>query len=69
MLMRVCAIGLELLLGDVHVHFFGMATLSFADGITTQDGDEFEIEAAPFGRALRNRLKTQAERKVTIRSI
>ncbi|HBN50922.1 MULTISPECIES: AraD1 family protein [Thalassospira] len=55
--------------GDVHAHFFGTATLSFADGIKTQDGDEFEIEAAPFGRALRNRLKTQAERKVTIRSI
>ncbi|WP_404420328.1 AraD1 family protein [Thalassospira australica] len=55
--------------GDVHAHFFGTATLSFADGIKTQDGDEFEIEAAPFGRPLRNRLKTQAERKVTIRSI
>ncbi|AJD52382.1 hypothetical protein SAMN02744133_1039 [Thalassospira xiamenensis M-5 = DSM 17429] len=55
--------------GDVHAHFFGTATLSFADGIKTQDGDEFEIEAAPFGRALRNRLKTQVERKVTIRSI
>ena len=55
--------------GDVHAHFFGTATLSFADGIKTQDGDEFEIEAAPFGRALRNRLKTQAERKVTIRAI
>ncbi|MDP2697632.1 AraD1 family protein [Thalassospira sp.] len=55
--------------GDVHAHFFGTATLSFADGIKTQDGDEFEIEAALFGRALRNRLKTQAERKVTIRSI
>lgn len=55
--------------GDVHAHFFGTATLSFADGIKTQDGDEFEIEAAPFGRALRNRLKTQAERKVTIRTI
>ena len=55
--------------GDVHAHFIGTATLSFADGIKTQDGDEFEIEAAPFGRALRNRLKTQAERKVTIRSI
>ncbi|MFH1803264.1 MAG: AraD1 family protein [Pseudomonadota bacterium] len=55
--------------GDVHAHFFGTATLSFADGIKTQDGDEFEIEAAPFGRPLRNRLKTQAERKVTIRTI
>ncbi len=33
--------------GDVHVHFFGTATLSFADGIKTEAGDVFEI-AAPF---------------------
>ncbi|MGI4876191.1 MAG: AraD1 family protein [Janthinobacterium lividum] len=42
--------------GDVHVHFFGTATLSFADGIRTQPGDVFEIEAAPFTLPLRNRL-------------
>ncbi|WP_448501848.1 AraD1 family protein [Sphingomonas sp.] len=42
--------------GDVHVHFFGTATLSFADGVTTQEGDIFEIEAAPFRMALRNPL-------------
>lgn len=42
--------------GDVHVHMFGTATLSFADGISPQDGDVFEIEAAPFGLPLRNPL-------------
>ena len=42
--------------GDVHVHFFGTATLSFADGLTTRDGDIFEISAAPFSMALRNPL-------------
>ncbi|MEE2860803.1 MAG: AraD1 family protein [Paracoccus sp. (in: a-proteobacteria)] len=42
--------------GDVHVHFFGTATLSFADGITTQDGDMFQIECADFGLPLRNSL-------------
>ena len=42
--------------GDVHVHFFGTATLSFADGITTTPGDEFEIEAPGFGLPLRNPL-------------
>jgi hypothetical protein len=42
--------------GDVHVHFFGTATLSFADGIQTQEGDVFEIEARPFVLPLRNRL-------------
>ena len=43
--------------GDVHVHFFGTATASFADDVTTQDGDVFEIEAAPFALPLRNALK------------
>jgi hypothetical protein len=42
--------------GDLHVHFFGTATLSFADGVTTQEGDEFEIDAPAFGRPLRNSL-------------
>lgn len=42
--------------GDVHVHMFGTATLSFADGISTRRGDEFEIEAPGFGLPLRNRL-------------
>ncbi|QDY71647.1 AraD1 family protein [Qingshengfaniella alkalisoli] len=42
--------------GDVHVHMFGTATLSFADGVQTQDGDVFEIEAPEFGLTLRNPL-------------
>lgn len=42
--------------GDVHVHFFGTATLSFADGVETRVGDVFEIEAAPFTLPLRNPL-------------
>ena len=42
--------------GDLHVHFFGTATLSFADGIRTQTGDVFEIEALPFTLPLRNTL-------------
>ena len=46
--------------GDVHVHMFGTATLSFGDGIRTADGDLFEIEAAPFGLPLRNPLKMTA---------
>ena len=43
--------------GDLHIHFFGTGTLSIADGIVTEDGDEFEIEAPAFGAVLRNRLK------------
>lgn len=42
--------------GDAHVHFFGTATLSFADGIRAEPGDVFEIEADGFGRRLRNPL-------------
>ncbi|CBV40923.1 AraD1 family protein [Halomonas elongata] len=42
--------------GDVHVHFFGTATLSFADGIQTCNGDCFEIALPAFGRPLRNPL-------------
>lgn len=43
--------------GDVHVHMFGTATLSFADGISAKDGDVFEIQSDIFGLPLRNALK------------
>lgn len=42
--------------GDVHVHFFGTATLSFSDQVQTRDGDRFEISLQGFGRPLRNRI-------------
>ncbi len=42
--------------GDVHVHMFGTATLSFADGIRPIAGDVFEIDAAAFGLPLKNAL-------------
>ncbi len=42
--------------GDLHVHYFGAATLSFTDGIRTQEHDVFEIESPVFGRPLRNPL-------------
>jgi hypothetical protein len=43
--------------GDAHVHFFGTATLSFADGIRCTPGDVFEIEADAFVLPLRNPLE------------
>ncbi|MGK2908468.1 MAG: AraD1 family protein [Sphingobium sp.] len=55
--------------GDIHVHFFGTATLSFADGIRTQEGDVFEIEAAPFTLPLRNALERAAHDAVTVRTL
>jgi hypothetical protein len=42
--------------GDVHIHFFGTATLSFADNIRVRAGEVFEIESPQFGPALRNPL-------------
>lgn len=43
--------------GDLHAHFFGTATLSFAAGVRAEAGDVFEISAPEFGRPLRNALK------------
>ncbi|MGV8917580.1 MAG: AraD1 family protein [Pseudomonas sp.] len=40
--------------GDVHIHFFGTATLSFADGVKALPGDQFEISQAEFGAPLVN---------------
>ncbi len=47
--------------GDVHVHFFGTAVASFADGITPQPGDVFEIEADAFRLKLCNPLEREAD--------
>jgi hypothetical protein len=55
--------------GDVHVHFFGTATLSFAEGITTQEGDIFEITAEPFLLPLSNMLQRSAARSVKVTSL
>ena len=46
--------------GDVHVHFFGTATLSFADDVRTQEGDVFEVSADPFTMPVRNTLSRAA---------
>ena len=53
--------------GDVHIHFFGTATLSFSDGVRTEPGDVFEIEAAPFTLPLRNQLVAAAASAFTIK--
>ena len=42
--------------GNVHLHFFGTATLSFADGIRVEPGDRFEIELPALGAPLVNPL-------------
>lgn len=55
--------------GDLHVHFFGTATLSFSDGVKTEAGDVFEIQAAPFKLPLRNALAVAQERPVSVRKL
>ena len=57
--------------GDLHVHFFGTATLSFADGIACQPGDTFEISVPAFGLPLRNPLVQEPKTvsPVTVKSL
>ncbi|MBV9289811.1 MAG: FAH family protein [Hyphomicrobiales bacterium] len=55
--------------GDVHVHFFGTATLSFSGGVKTVKGDVFEIESEPFGLPLRNRLGAERAHKVRVAAL
>ncbi|MBZ9822842.1 AraD1 family protein [Mesorhizobium sp. CA4] len=42
--------------GDLHAYFFGAAVMSYASGIKTVPGDEYEIQAPTFGKPLRNRM-------------
>ena len=47
--------------GDVHCHYFGTATLSFAAGVRTKSGDVFEVSADGFGRPLINPMLLSGE--------
>jgi hypothetical protein len=56
--------------GSVHVHFFGTATLSFSDGVATEAGDIFEIEADAFQLPLANPLACASDEGcVAVRSL
>lgn len=55
--------------GDVHVHFFGTATLSFSDGVRTEEGDVFEIAAAPFTLPARNKLSRASAAPLVVKSL
>jgi hypothetical protein len=50
--------------GDVHVHFFGTATLSFSDRVRAEPGDVFDISADAFRLPLRNSLAQGEARTV-----
>jgi hypothetical protein len=45
--------------GDVHLHFFGTATVSFVDNIQVRAGDEFEVDLPALGAPLVNRLAVE----------
>lgn len=55
--------------GDVHIHFFGTATLSFADGVQARPGETFEVQADGFGPALRNKLAASVTRFVKVSAL
>jgi hypothetical protein len=45
--------------GDAHLHFFGTATVSFADNLQLRAGDEFEVDLPALGSPLINRLEIE----------
>jgi hypothetical protein len=55
--------------GDIHVHFFGTATLSFADAVRVEAGETYEIAAPQFGPALRNKLVVQADSFTAVKAL
>ena len=55
--------------GDLHVHFFGTATLSFSDGVKAEPGDVFEVEAPPFALKVRNPLARGDAVPVAVRAL
>jgi hypothetical protein len=52
--------------GDLHVHFYGAHSLSFADEIELTGGDEMVIHFAGFGRALRNPVRVADTTRVPV---
>jgi hypothetical protein len=56
--------------GDLHAYFFGAAVMSYAFGVQSGPGDEYEIEADVFGKPLRNRVAlTPDEGLVTVATL
>ena len=55
--------------GDIHIHMFGTATLSFADGVRTEPGDVFEISEPQFGLPLTNAVAWDKAEKVKVKAL
>jgi hypothetical protein len=55
--------------GDVHIHFFGTASLSFGDGVRLADGDVMQVAIAGFGRPLRNPVRVAGSAQKLVSTI
>jgi hypothetical protein len=55
--------------GDVHIHFFGTASLSFGDGIRLEEGDVMQVAVAGFGRPLRNPVRVAGHAQTLVSTI
>ncbi|MGP9677706.1 AraD1 family protein [Halomonas sp. AOP27-A1-41] len=55
--------------GQLHVHFFGAAVLSFADAVKLQDGDEMRIECDLMTKPLINRIKVMPDESVGVTAL
>ena len=57
--------------GDVHVHYYGAHSLSFADDVLLVEGDVMAIQFGGFGRALRNpvKIETPMREPVVVQSL
>lgn len=54
---------------DVHLHFFGAATLSFAEGIRVAPGQRWEIGSPLFGPPLTNTLVVERTERPFVRTL
>ncbi|HKX28502.1 MAG TPA: AraD1 family protein [Blastocatellia bacterium] len=52
--------------GDLHIHFFGAAALSFGDGIELIEGDIMQVSFAGFGRPLRNPVRISRSQETLV---
>ncbi len=52
--------------GQLHVHFFGAAVLSFSQGISIKNGDVISMECSIMTRPLRNTVEVQSEQPIQI---
>ncbi len=53
--------------GDVHIHFFGAAALSFGEGVELSDGDVMQVSFTGFGLPLRNPVKIKGSSEILVR--